>query len=342
MLVSPFTPGFVADNNQLALLADIGVVLLLFEVGIEIDLKRMGKENRAILWGAPAQIAIGVLVSTPLFLWLDMPIFGALLLSLSIAISSSVVIVNITRSPRRTINSATGDAMVGWAIMQDIVGVSAAVIILTVFGESEKSLPVAIAGLFGFILLAYACSKLLPKLLRMVRWEKDLFLIYSVSVGLVLAALGTVVFGIPMALAAFIAGLSINQSQDTDEVRKAILPFRDLFAVLFFVVIGTLIQPSNLSQAWPFALTFLLLVVFSKTIPTALLVRMGKLKVQEMQFGVGISQIGEFSFVLGSIAFAQEAITESQYTGLLVAVVISIVASSLLVRKVGLKPTDKN
>ena len=332
LLVSPFTPGFVADNNQLALLADIGVVLLLFEVGIEIDLKRMSKENRSILWGAPAQVAIGVLIGTPVFLYLDVPIFGALLLSLSIAISSSVVIVNITRSPRRTINSATGDA---------IVGVSAAVIILTVFGESEKSLPVAIAGLFGFILLAYACSKLLPKLLRMVRWEKDLFLIYSVSVGLVLAALGTVVFGIPMALAAFIAGLSINQSQDTDEVRKAILPFRDLFAVLFFVVIGTLIQPSKLSEAWPFALIFILLVVVSKTIPTALLVRLGKLEVQKIQFGVGISQIGEFSFVLGSIAFAQAAITEAQYTGLLVAVVISIVASSLLVRKVGNKPIRK-
>jgi CPA2 family monovalent cation:H+ antiporter-2 len=317
LLVSPFTPGFVADNNQLALLADIGVVLLLFEVGIEIDLKRMSKENRSILWGAPAQVAIGVLIGTPVFLLLDMPIFGALLLSLSIAISSSVVIVNITKSPRRTINSTTGDAMLGWAVVQDIIGVSAAVLILTVFGESEKPLP-------------------------MVRWEKDLFLIYSVSVGLVLAALGTVVFGIPMALAAFIAGLSINQSQDTDEVRKAILPFRDLFAVLFFVVIGTLIQPSNLSQAWPFALTFLLLLVFSKTIPTALLVRLGKLEVQKIQFGVGISQIGEFSFVLGSIAFAQKAITESQYTGLLVAVVISIVASSLLVRKVGSKPTDKN
>ena len=342
LLVSPFTPGFVADNNQLALLADIGVVLLLFEVGIEIDLKRMSKESRSILWGAPAQVAIGVLIGTPVFLLIDMPIFGALLLSLSIAISSSVVIVNITKSPRRTINSTTGDAMLGWAVVQDIIGVSAAVIILTVFGESEKPLPIAIGGLFGFILLAFACSKLLPKLLRMVRWEKDLFLIYSVSVGLVLAALGTVVFGIPMALAAFIAGLSINQSQDTDEVRKAILPFRDLFAVLFFVVIGTLIQPSNLSQAWPFALTFLLLLVFSKTIPTALLVRLGKLEVQKIQFGVGISQIGEFSFVLGIIAFAQKAIIESQYTGLLVAVVISIVASSLLVRKVGSKPTDKN
>lgn len=342
LLVSPFTPGFVADNNQLALLADIGVVLLLFEVGIEIDLKRMSRENRSILWGAPAQVFIGVLIGTPLFLWLDIPLFGALLLSLSIAISSSVVIVNITRSPRRTINTATEEAMLGWAVVQDIVGVSAAVIILTAFGESERPLPIAIGGLIGFIFLAYVCSKLLPKLLKMVRWERDLFLIYSVSVGLVVAALGTVVFGIPMALAAFIAGLAINQSQDTDEVRKAILPFRDLFAVLFFVVIGTLIQPDKLEQALPFAALLLILVIGSKTIPTALLVRIGKLQVQKIQFGVGISQIGEFSFVLGSIAFAQGAIDNSQYTGLLIAVVISIVASSLLVRKVGNKPNKKS
>ena len=77
LLVSPFTPGFVADNNQLALLADIGVVLLLFEVGIEIDLKRMSRENRAILWGAPTQVALGLLIGTPVFLYLDMPIFSA-------------------------------------------------------------------------------------------------------------------------------------------------------------------------------------------------------------------------------------------------------------------------
>ena len=341
LLVSPFTPGFVADNNQLSLLADIGVVLLLFEVGIEIDLKRMSKENRSILWGAPAQILIGVLIGTPVFLWLEIPIFGALLLALSIAISSSVVIVNITRSPRRTTNTSTESAMLGWAIVQDIVGVAVAVIILTAFGESERSLPLAIGGLFGFVLLAYAGSKLLPKLLKMVRWERDLFLIYSVSIGLVLAAIGTVVFGIPMALAAFIAGLAINQNQDTDEVRKAILPFRDLFAVLFFVVIGTLIQPAQLEKAWPFAALVLLLVVTSKTIPTIFLVKIGKLNVQKVKFGIGISQIGEFSFVLGSIAFAQKAITSAQYTGLLLAVVISIVASSLLVRKVGSKAGSK-
>jgi CPA2 family monovalent cation:H+ antiporter-2 len=340
LIVSPFTPGFVADNNQLALLADIGVVLLLFEVGIEIDLRRMRRENRSILWGAPAQVGIGILIGTPVFLWLEIPLFGALLLSLSIAISSSVVIVNITRSPRRTIDSFTEEALLGWTIVQDIVGVSTAVIILTAFGESERPLPLAIGGLIGFIALAYASSRVLPKLLKLIRWEKDLFLIYSVSVGLVLAALGTVVFGIPMALAGFIAGLAINQSQDTDEVRKAILPFRDLFAVLFFVVIGSLIRPNEFLAAWPFAALCLLLMVTLKTIPTALLAKAGKLKVQRLQFGVGVSQIGEFSFVLGSIAFAQKAISSSQYTGLLVAVVISIVTSSLLVRKVGNKPSN--
>ena len=335
LLVSPFTPGFVADKNQLALLADIGVVLLLFEVGIEIDLRRISKEHRSLLWGAPAQVAIGVLIGTPVFLWLDIPILGALLLSLSIAMSSSVVIVNMTRSPRRKTDSMTEEAMLGWSVVQDVVGVTLAVIILTAFGESDKSLPVAIGGIFGFATLAYLSSRLLPKPLRMIRWEKDLFLIYSVSIGLVLASLGTVAFGIPMALAGFIAGLAINQSQDTDEIRKAILPFRDLFAVLFFVVIGSLIPPDELANSWPFAVLVLSMMIVLKTIPTALLAKLGRLKVRPVQFGVGISQIGEFSFVLGSIAFAEDAITVSQYTGLLAAVVLSIVFSTILVRKVG-------
>jgi len=335
LLVSPFTPGFVADKNQLALLADIGVVLLLFEVGIEIDLRRISKEHRSLLWGAPAQVAIGVLIGTPVFLWLDIPILGALLLSLSIAMSSSVVIVNMTRSPRRKTDSMTEEAMLGWSVVQDVVGVTLAVIILTAFGESDKSLPVAIGGIFGFATLAYLSSRLLPKLLRMIRWEKDLFLIYSVSIGLVLASLGTVAFGIPMALAGFIAGLAINQSQDTDEIRKAILPFRDLFAVLFFVVIGSLIPPDELANSWPFAVLVLSMMIVLKTTPTALLAKLGRLKVRPVQFGVGISQIGEFSFVLGSIAFAEDAITVSQYTGLLAAVVLSIVFSTILVRKVG-------
>lgn len=333
LLVSPFTPGFVADNNQLALLADIGVVLLLFEVGIELDLRKITREQKALLWGVPTQMGVGLLIGTPVFLWLGIPIFGALLLSLSIAMSSSVVIVNITRSPRRTTDTHTEDALLGWSLLQDVVGVALAAIILTLFGATDSSLFAALGGLLGFGVIAVGASKILPRVLRAVRWEKDLFLIYSVSFGLVLAALGTVVFGIPMALAGFIAGLAINQSRDTEEVRKAILPFRDLFAVLFFVLLGTLIEPSQLKAAWPFAGLILLMLIALKTVPTILLVKLGKMKVRPLQLGIGISQIGEFSFVLGSLAYSQNAISESQFTGLLVAVVLSITASTILVRR---------
>ena len=333
LLVSPFTPGFVADNNQLALLADIGVVLLLFEVGIELDLRKITREQKGLLWGVPIQMGIGLLLGTPVFLWLGVPIFGAMLLSLSIAMSSSVVIVNITRSPRRTTDTPTEDALLGWSLLQDVIGVAAAAILLTLFGANDSSLLSALGGMFGFGIIAIGASKVLPRVLRAVRWEKDLFLIYSVSFGLVLAALGTVVFGIPMALAGFIAGLAINQSRDTEEVRKAILPFRDLFAVLFFVLLGTLIEPSQLKAAWPFAALILLMLIALKSIPTVLLVKFGKMKVRPLQLGIGISQIGEFSFVLGSLAYSQNAISEPQFTGLLVAVILSITASTILVRR---------
>ena len=334
LLVSPFTPGFVADGNQLSLLADIGVVLLLFEVGIEIDLKRISREQRYLFWSVPTQLAIGMVIGTPIFLYMDVPMLGALLLSLSIAMSSSVVIVNITRSPRRKTDTISEEAMLGWSVMQDVVGVALAAIILATFGNSDRPLPIALGGLVGFALIAYISSKILPFILRKVRWEKDLFLIYSVSIGLVLAAMGTVVFGIPMALAGFVAGLAINQSKDTEDVRKAILPFRDLFAVLFFVVIGSLIRPDQLDTSWQFALLVLILMVLLKTLPTALLVKASGLRVRPIQLGVGISQIGEFSFVLGSLAFNEGLITADQFNGLLIAVVISILGSTLLVRKI--------
>ena len=333
LLVSPFTPGFVADNNQLALLADIGVVLLLFEVGIELDLRKVTREQKGLLWGVPTQMVVGVAIGTPVFLWLGIPIFGALLLSLSIAMSSSVVIVNITRSPRRATDTYTEESLLSWSLLQDIFGVAAAAIILTLFGAGDKTIAQAIGGLVGFGLLAIAASKILPIVLRAVRWDSDFFLIYSVAFGLVLAALGTVVFGIPMALAGFVAGLAINQSRDTEEVRKAILPFRDLFAVLFFVVIGTLIEPSQLSKAWPFAALVLAMLVILKTVPTILIARIGRLKAKPYHLGVGVSQIGEFSFVLGSLAYSQGAITRPQFTGLLLAVVLSIMSSTILVRK---------
>ena len=334
LLVSPFTPGYVADKNQIAVLADIGVVLLLFEVGIEIDLRRLRKEQKGIIWGAPLQVLIGMLVATPIFLYLNIPTLGALLLALSLAMSSSVVIVNITRSGRRTTDSGTEDALLGWSVVQDITGVAVAAIILTLYGASDQPLAVAIGGLVAFVALAAVASKVLPMILRLIRWEKDIFLIYSIGSGLFIAALGTVLFGIPMALASFVAGLAMSQSSDTDQLRKVVLPFRDLFQVLFFVVIGSLISPAEIKSSALFALLLLVLLFTLKTLPAFLIAKFAKLKARPGQLGIGLSQVGEFSFVLGSAALAEGALNQSQFTAILLTVVISIVISTLWVRAI--------
>jgi CPA2 family monovalent cation:H+ antiporter-2 len=333
LLVSPFTPGFVADSKQIAILADIGVVLLLFEVGIEIDLRRIKREHGALLWAAPAQVFIGILIGTPIFLALDIPLYGAALLALSLAMSSSVVIVNITRSRRRTTSVATEDALLGWSVLQDITGVALAAFVIAILGDSGESPIKSVLGLIGFGITAFIASKMLPLLLRLIRWENDLFLIYSVAFGLSIAAFGTVLFNIPMALASFVAGLAINQSSDTDDVRKAVLPFRDLFQVLFFVVIGSLVQPALIMEALPFAALLIALMVLLKTLPALLFARYGNIGDSSAQLSVGLSQVGEFSFVLGSAALAAGVLTKVQFTGVLLAVIVSIIFSTLAVRR---------
>ena len=333
LLVSPFTPGFVADSKQIAILADIGVVLLLFEVGIEIDLRRIRKEHGAILWASPLLVFLGTLVATPIFMALGLPLYGAALIALSVAMSSSVVIVNITRSRRRTTSVATEDALLGWSVLQDVTGVALAAFIIAILGDSGENPAQSVLGLIGFGIAAFIASKLLPYLLRIIRWESDLFLIYSVAIGLFIAALGTVVFGIPMALASFVAGLAINQNRDTDQVRKAVLPFRDLFQVLFFVVIGSLVQPALIKEALPFAGAILGAMALIKTFPAFFLSRIKRIGDSAAQVAVGLSQVGEFSFVLGSAALAAGAITKVQFTGVLLAVIISIIFSTLAVRR---------
>ena len=333
VLVSPFTPGFVPDSNQIMILADIGVVLLLFEVGIEIDLRRIKNEHGSLLWASPLQVILGTVLGTLVFLALDIPLYGAALLALSIAMSSSVVIVNITRSRRRTTSVGTEESLLGWSVLQDITGVTLAAFIIAILGNSSDSPVRAVVGLIGFSILAIVASRLLPYLLRIVRWESDLFLIYSVAIGLSIAALGTVLFDIPMALASFVAGLAINQSRDTDNVRKAVLPFKDLFQVLFFVVIGSLVDPELIVESLPFAAILIVMMILLKTLPAFLLAHFRHIGDSSAQLAVGLSQVGEFSFVLGSTALAAGVLSKAQFNGVLIAVIVSIIASTLAVRR---------
>ncbi|MFM8629685.1 MAG: cation:proton antiporter, partial [Candidatus Limnocylindrus sp.] len=185
--------------------------------------------------------------------------------------------------------------------------------------------------------LALAVAQIAPRLLKQLQWERDLFLIVSVATGLSIAAVGAVLFGVPVALAAFVAGLVISDNKEMEDARAAILPFRDVFAVLFFVAVGSLINPLNLAPALPFALIAVLLVLFVKVLPAYLLARVSRIPARPLQLAVSLGQVGEFSFVLATVGLTQGVIPQDVYTGILCAVVASIAASSAAARRFGVR-----
>lgn len=329
---SPFTPGYVADRHQLELLADVGVVLLLFEVGIEVDLARLRRDHGPLLWVAPAQALLSTLIAGGCFLLLGLEPLTAAIVGLCVALSSSVVIVNITRSRRRTTDRETEVALLGWSVLQDVVGVAIAAVLLAAIDSGDRPLAESLLRLVAFGLLVVAVARLLPIVLRRLREEHDLFLITSVASGLTLAGVGATVFGVPLALAAFVGGLAVTESDVAAEARRRLLPFRDVFAVLFFVAVGTLIDPAALAAAAPWLAVLLVLIVVAKVGVAWVLIRMTGLEVRPIQLAVGLGQIGEFSFVLASTAVAAGAIDAALYVALIAAVAVSITVSSVAVR----------
>ena len=340
MVVSPFTPGVVADREQLQLLADLGVVLLLFEVGIEVDLLRIRSEQRGLIAAAPIQAVLTTAISGVVLFLAGLEPIPAALIGLSIALSSSVVIVNITKSRRRTTDRPTEQALLGWSALQDSTGVAIAAVLLALLGSGGRPLGEAAVGLVAFLVLTVLTARLLPIVLRGLRAEHDLFLIVSVASGLALAGIGSAVFGVPLALAAFVGGLAVSESPEAAEARRRLLPFRDLFAVLFFVAIGTLIQPDALVRGLGWLALFLGLIVVAKVLVVYGLARAAHLPARPLQLAIGLGQVGEFSFVLGSAAVAAEAITNEAYVALVAAVALSIAVSTVVVRLVGERPAD--
>ena len=322
LAISPFTPGYVADRQQLAFLADVGVVILLFEVGIEIDLVRIWRDHGPIAWLAPIQVLVTGGISL------------AILVALGVAMSSSVVIVNITRSRSRTTSRATETALLGWSVLQDITGVALAVVALAIADAAHRPIALAAVGAAAFLAATVAAAWLLPRVLRRLGGE-DLLLIVSVGVGLTIAGFGAIVAGIPLALAAFAGGLVVAEGPEATEVRRRLLPFRDLFAVLFFVLLGSLIDPAALGRGAGWLALLLGLVAVAKSAVVAILARAARMQADPAQLGIGLGQVGEFSFVLASAATALGLIATDIYAAVLGSVVVSIAASTVLVRRVG-------
>jgi K+:H+ antiporter len=335
LAISPFTPGYVADREQIQLLADVGVVLLLFEVGIELDVVRLGREQRSLAWASPVQTALTTAVGAAALYLAGLPPLAAAILGLGVALSSGVVVVNITRSRRRTTDHPTEEALLGWSVLQDVTGVAIGAVLVGLLGAAGRPIWQVLVLLAAFGAMAAGWAFALPRVLRAIRDDHDLFLIVSVASGLVIAGLGSLVFGVPLALASFVAGLAISEGPDTGEARRRLRPFRDVFAVLFFVAVGSLIDPAVLPAGLPWLGLFLVLLVVSKSLLTYVLARIARLPVRPLQLAIGLSQVGEFSYVLAAAALAAGVIAAEVFAGMLAAIVVSIAVSTLLVRVVG-------
>jgi CPA2 family monovalent cation:H+ antiporter-2 len=334
LIVSPFTPGYVADRHQLQLFADIGVVLLLFEVGIEIDPRELRRERGRLLWVVPVHTVAVAAISSAAAVAAGLEWRGALILGLAIALSSSVVVVNVTRSRRRVTNVATTHALLGWSVLQDLTGVALAASVLAALGLKGRPLWLSLVAILAFVVVALATARLLPVVLRRVEDQPDLFLLFSVATGLSLAGIGDRVFGLPLALAAFVGGLAIGEGRVTAAARDRLLPFRDVFAVLFFVAVGSLIDPKAVpaSFRWLVLVVTLVLLVKGGTI-VAIARRLRLPGVTPWQLGTGLAQIGEFSFVLASVGAMKGWLPAHVYTAILEGVVVSIAVVTISVRR---------
>jgi CPA2 family monovalent cation:H+ antiporter-2 len=309
----------------------VGVVLLLFEVGLELDLGRLRREHRSLLAASPVQIVGTTVVAGLTLTWVGQPLEVALILGLCVAMSSSVVVVNITRSVTRRTDRPTETALLGWSLLQDLSGVIVAAVLLALWGADSRSPVEALLGLGIFALLAVGAARLFPLVLGRLRRYPDLFLLVAIAVGLFGAGIGAVVFHIPLALAAFVAGLAVTDSPMATEARHRLLPFRDVFAVLFFVGVGSLLDPQALAGGLHWVVIFGLLTVVTKSGAIFVLARLAGLE-RPGQMAVGLSQVGEFSFVLVSVLFTAEAVSAELYAGLLAVITLSIGASAIAVR----------
>ena len=335
LAVSPFTPGYIADRERLQLLADLGVVLLLFEVGIEVDPERLRHEQRGLLVAVPLQMLVSTAMSAAILAALGVEQLTAAVLGLCVAFSSSVVVVNMTRSVRRTTDPRTDEALLGWAVLQDVTGVVLASILLASVGVGGRGFLLTILGLAGFTAVAVATAWVLPRVLRAVATQPDFFLIVSVATGFSLAGAGAVVFGLPLGLAAFVGGLAVAESPESTEARRRLLPFRDLLAVLFFVAIGSLIDPAALGRGLGWLAVFVALIVGAKVVLAYVLARLFRIDARPWQLSIGLGQVGEFSFVLASALVAAHSLSAEIYSALLTAAALTIGLSSVAVRLVG-------
>ena len=345
IVIGPFTPGFVADQNIANQLAEIGVILLMFGVGLHFSMKDL-LSVRAI--AIPGAIAQG-LVATPLGMavgWaLGWPIGAGVIFGVALSVASTVVLLRVLQE-RRLVETERGRITVGWLIVQDIAMVLVLVLLpgLTALFRGMETAPgaIEIAGTVGILLGKFAIflavmlivgKKLIPAVLHYVAHtgSRELFRLAVLSIALGVAYAAAELFGISLALGAFFAGMMLSESQLSQQAATESLPLRDAFAVLFFVSVGMLFDPRILFDA-PFALiATVLIILVGKSAVAYLVVRLfGHSRSAALMVTASLAQIGEFSFILANRSLQLGLLPDEGHDLILAGAIITILINPLL------------
>ncbi|TAH51203.1 MAG: sodium:proton exchanger [Chloroflexota bacterium] len=344
IVIGPFTPGFVGDVGAISELAEIGIIFLMFGVGLHFSLRDLWVVRDIALPGAVLQMALITALGFALTQWWGWSPDASLIFGLAISIASTVVLLRALED-RGLLNTIHGRVAVGWLVVEDIVSVGI-LVFLRAFGEGGDSLlqttllTLVKAGIFVGLMLLIG-TRFIPWLfVRMAFTEsRELFILTVIVVALGTAFAASEFFGVSLALGAFLAGITISESTTSYQVGADVLPFREVFSILFFVSVGMLVNPMYLvTNAWQ-VLAVTALVVIAKPILTALLAFVFPYPARTaLIVGAGRSQIGEFSFLLGTSALSLRLLNSDQYSLILACAVLSIIANPLVFRAV--QPTE--
>jgi CPA2 family monovalent cation:H+ antiporter-2 len=331
--IGPFTPGFVGDVEGISVLADVGIILLLFALGVQFSIRELVRVQRVVLPGGVLQIAAIIALGTLASLVLGLDLRAAVVVGACVSISSTLVVVKALLD-RGEIESLHGRTAIGWAIVQDIATIVFIVALPPLAGEDVAGpIAFALAKAGVFLALAYVVgTRLLPWGFRVVArlGSSELFLLTVVATALLTAFVSSAVFGLSLALGAFVAGILVSESDLSHQAAAEVIPFRDLFAVLFFVSVGMLVDPGALMAALPAVIVMIVLAVIVKGGVTAALARLRGLPTRSaVLLGAGLAQVGEFSFILAEDGLELGIIEPAAYNLVLGTAVVTILINPL-------------
>jgi len=351
ILIGPTTPGFVGDPALAAQLAELGVMLLMFGVGLHFSIKDLMAVKRIAIPGAILQIIVATLIGMFVALFWGKPLIGAMVYGLCLSVASTVVLLR-TLETRGLLFTDDGKLAVGWLVVEDLVMIMVLVLLPVAASLLAQAAPsdtnnaagtapniwlsvgFTLLKVFAFIALMLVVGKrLLPWVLQKVAvtQSRELFNLAVIAVALGVAFLAAEVFDVSFALGAFFAGMMLRESDLSHRAAEESLPLRDAFAVLFFVSVGMLFDPSIVLREPLALLVTVLIVMVVKTVVAAGFVLLMRRPLRSaLTVSVSLAQIGEFSFILAGMAYSMALISQEAYSVILAAAFVSIALNTAL------------